>query len=143
MTTEQAKLKGSIYSTSGIVGILSGQQNTTGTNNTATGTNNTATGTNNTAIGYTALVPNILIMVYICAPYGLFWQRIHSRFSSGSTDKRLTIGKKYSVHENYGTGHLRYEFIDDFGIGMSLDAINFCTVDEWRSKQLDSILDEK
>ena len=137
MTTEQAKLKGSIYSTSGIVGILSGQQNTTGTNQQNT------TGTNNTAIGYTTLVPNILIMVYICTTYGLFWQRIHSRFSSGSTDKRLTIGKQYSVHENYGTGHLRYEFIDDFGIGMSLDAINFCTVDEWRSKQLDSILDEK
>ena len=80
---------------------------------------------------------NRLLMVYICAPYG----------SSGTTDKRLTIGKQYSVHENYGTGgrvnNLRYEFTDDFGIGMGLDAINFCTVGEWRSKQLDSILDEE
>jgi len=81
---------------------------------------------------------NRLLMVYICAPYG----------SSGSTDKRLTIRKQYSVRESFGTGgrgssSIRYEFIDDFGIGMGLDAINFCTVGEWRSKQLDSILDEE
>ena len=78
---------------------------------------------------------NGLVMVYIGAPYG-------------HIVKKLTIGKQYNVRENYGTGGhgsttIRYEFTDDFGKGMSLGSTNFCTVGEWRSKQLDSILDEK
>lgn len=108
-------------SNSGFVGVSVGQQNTTGVYNTA--------------IGYTAFGLNELVMVYIGAPYGYIV-------------KKLTIGKQYIVRENYGSidrdvTKIRYEFMDDFGKVMSLGSTNFCTVGEWRSKQLDSILDEK
>lgn len=70
--------------------------------------------------------------------------------SSDSYYRALTIGKQYRVTRLYSTsgtsmsnGMDNYYLQDDNGKGIYLSPINFCTIDQWRNKQLDSILDEK
>jgi hypothetical protein len=59
----------------------------------------------------------------------------------------LTIGKQYRVTRLYSTsgtsmsnGMGNYYLQDDNGKGIYLSPINFCTIEQWRDKQINKIM---
>lgn len=63
------------------------------------------------------------------------------RDSADSFSCALTFGKKYNIYyDNRGNDFSNYWLKDDLGKGIWLIPDNFCSLSEWRDKQLDKIV---
>jgi hypothetical protein len=54
----------------------------------------------------------------------------------------MTIGKTYDAYEKQGSYNTYYIVTDDLDRRIASDVCNFSTIEEWRDKQLEALLEK-
>lgn len=66
----------------------------------------------------------------------------HDTFHQRISVSYLTIGKIYDIYEKQGSHSTYYIIADDLNRRISSDVCSYCTIEEWRDKQLKVLLEK-